>query len=91
MGRVLLYDRIIGKGGFTYPLRACGPPPPEGEEGRAFLPPPLGADDLAERGQVGATVSAFPRAVSQYITGVATRLSRVLVIRPPMMAMARGE
>ena len=32
-----------------------------------------------------------PRAVSQYITGVATRDSTVLVIRPPMIAMASGE
>jgi len=39
----------------------------------------------------GQAASDFPRAVSQYITGVATRLRRVEVIRPPMMAMASGE
>ena len=45
-----------GVWGLTCPLRAFGPPPPKGEEGfGANLLPPPGADDLAKRGQVGAS------------------------------------
>ena len=74
------------------PFRADALLPREGEDGYVRPVCPLRGQTTCEAGQVGACGrSALPRAVSQYITGVATRLSSVLVISPPMIAMASGE
>jgi hypothetical protein len=43
------------------------------------------------RGCATSSYRSSPRAVSQYITGVAIRDSTVLLTSPQMMAMARAE